>query len=120
ACAPDAASPRPPLSHQAERRPASRSLGHLCLCAVCPFMASATPFREQCSQGASHSGLLEPCGTDLKEPGVRDMITCPVIPMEFNDFYATNAVVYAIQSARTANFVPLRLMTPIRKSNGRF
>jgi hypothetical protein len=50
------------------------------VCAVCPFMASATPFREQRSQDASHSGLLEPRGTstDLKEPGARDMIM--VIP----------------------------------------
>ena len=41
-------------------------------------------------------------------------------PMEFNDFYAVNAVVYAIQSGRIANFVPLRVMPPIRKSDGKF
>jgi hypothetical protein len=36
---------------------------------------SATPFRRQCSQCASHSGLLAPLGTRtvLKEPGVRDI-----------------------------------------------
>ena len=46
------------------------------------FMASAAPFRERCSQRASHSGLLEPRGTStvLNEPGVRDMTIWSVIP----------------------------------------
>jgi hypothetical protein len=46
------------------------------------FTASAAPFRERCSQRASHSDLLEPRGTStvLNDPGVRDMTIWSVIP----------------------------------------
>ena len=58
-----------------------RAHGSPCSCSL-SFMASANSLPVQCSQPASHSGLLEPRGTStvLKEPGVRDITIWSVIP----------------------------------------